>query len=331
MKRTFLLVGLLAAALVMAFAQEAAAAAPTLTGFAPVSGPPAWSVTLTGTGFTNATAVTFTPTDTGYSPQAAPFTVESDTTIVATVPFLAVPPLPATLTVQAPGGPAASVSTFTVDGRLALSEHRGSSGEAVTLTGSGFTGATLVVFGAWRQSVASNAPFTLSHPVKAQFRVLTDTTIVATVPSLRAGKHYWVAVVSPTGKSVSRHSSPFLTVRPTLLKEESSNSFAIRPATVVPSGDGAFLMGKLYKTGRGHAIRWQSWSSSKAHGIGTVWIDNGIPNEAQGTFFGHAGSISASRVRGGRFTRMTIRWEQGGSTHSQALKLVRNGSDWLWQ
>ena len=329
MKRMLLLVGLLAVALATVGAQSAAAA-PTLTGFAPGSGPPTWSVTLTGTGFTGATAVTFTPTDPSYSPETAMFTVKDDTTIVATVPFLATKPLAATLTVKTPDGSTTGPSDFTVDGRVGLSEHQSAAGEPITLTGSAFTGATEVVFGTWRTDSRGNGSFSTAGPVRAHFRVLGDTKIVATVPSLRVGR-YWVVVVSPAGKSVSKFSTPLRVVRPGLLKDTFSNTFAIRPATVIPAGDSSFLIGKLFKTHRGHAITWSEWSARKAYGVGTVWIDNGIPNEAQGTFHGYAGSVDARRSRGGHFTRMTVSWQQSGRARNEVLKLEHNASGWFWR
>lgn len=326
-----LLMVLLAATLATLGAQSAAAATPTLTGFAPASGPDAWSVTLTGTGFTGATTVTFTPTDSSYLPQQATFTVKSDTSIVATVPFFATVPLEATLTVKAPGGSVTSTGDFGLDGQVALSEHRGSSRETITLTGSGLTGATRVAFGTWRWPVQGDEPFSLVNPVGARFRVESDTKIAAIVPTLPTGRHYWIKVVSPSSTSVSAYSSPFTVVRPRLLSETDSGSFAIRPATVIPSGDGSFEIGRL-GTHRGHAIRWRVWSAAKAFGVGTVWIDNGIPNEAQGTFYPHGGSISASRVHNGRFTRMTVRWRQNGQTQRVVLKLRKVGAGpWFWQ
>jgi len=329
MKRTLLLVGLLVAALATVGAQSAVAA-PTLTSFAPASGPASWSVTLTGTGFTGATSVTFTPVDTGYSAETASFVVNDDSTIVATVPFLATRPLAATITVQAPGGPVTGATDFTVDGRVGLSEHRGAVGEPVTLSGAGFTGATTVVFGTWRSDAKGDEPFSTAHPVKASFRVVDDTRIAAVVPALRTGR-YWVVVLSPSGKSVSRHATPFHVVRPRLLRDTFSNRFEIRPATVIPVGDSSFLIGRLFKTGRGQAITWPLWSARRADGVGTVWIDNGIPNEAQGTFHGFPGSIDARRSRGGHFTRMTVAWRQGGHRHSELLKLAHNASGWFWR
>jgi hypothetical protein len=332
LKRILLLGALLAVAVATVGAERAAAAAPTLTGFAPASGPAAWSVTLSGTDFSGATTVTFTPTDPSYPGQQATFTVKNDTTIVASVPFFATVPLEATLTVGTPDGPATSAGDFGLDGQLALSEHKGSSDEPLTLTGSGFTGATRVVFGTWRWPLQGDEAFSLLNPKAAKYRVLSDTTISATVPALRAGSHYWVEVVSPTSTSVSTYSSPFRVIRPHLLRQTYSSSFAIRPATVIPSGDGALLIGNLYKH-RGHAIRWRTWSARAAYGVGIVWIDDGIPNEALGTFIGYRGSISVSRVRGGLFTRMTIRWLQStGHEHRMFLKLSKVGAGpWFWR
>jgi hypothetical protein len=332
MKKLLLLVtAVIAVALAMAGAQSAAGAVPTISGFAPASGPPDWSVTLSGTGFSGAVEVTLTPTDPAYLPEDATFTVDGDTSIVATVPFFAIVPLDVTLTVTTPDGSAASSTDFAVDGQVAISEYRGSSGEPIALTGSGFTGATQVVFGTWSSPVQGDEPFALTKAVGAHFRVLGDTKIAVTVPALRAGDKYWVEVVSPTGTSVSDHSSPFLIVRPRLLRN-SSNAFAIRPATVNPSGDGSFLIGKLYSTGRGRAIRWLSWNTDRAYGLGTVWIDNGIPDEARGTFYGYRGSVAATRVRGGRYTRLTVSWKQNGRTRREALKLTHaySGSGWFW-
>ena len=326
MKRFAVAVVLLAVTLAMLGAQSATAAVPTITGFAPASGPPTWSVTLTGTDLAGATAVTFTPTDLSFSAKQATFTVQSDTTIVATVPFFAVEPLAATLTVTTPDGPATGVGDFGVDGKVGLSERRGSRGEPITLTGSGFTGATRVAFGTWRAPLRDGQVFSLVHPRKAHFVVLSDTKIAATVPALVVGKHYWVKVVSPAATSVSGHSAPFRLVRPRLLKD-SFGTFAIRPASVVPSGDGSFGVGEL-----GGHLRWRVWNSGRAFGLGTVWIDNGIPNEAQGTFHGFRGSVTAFRVRGGRYTRMTVRWHQNGHKMAQALRLKQvHAGVWFWQ
>jgi len=81
-------------------------AVPTVTGFTPTSGPVGTSVTLTGTGFLDATGVRFHGTASW-----AACAVVSDTQITATVLAGATT---GTITVAAPGGSAASAASFTV-------------------------------------------------------------------------------------------------------------------------------------------------------------------------------------------------------------------------
>jgi sulfatase modifying factor 1 len=90
--------------------------APTLTDFTPMNGPVGTTVTLTGTGFTGATAVTFNDT-------AAPFTVaeEDDSLLTATVPAGATT---GPIAVATPGGTAVSAASFTVTGFMPLNGHK---------------------------------------------------------------------------------------------------------------------------------------------------------------------------------------------------------------
>src|SRR5207244_1144346 len=78
--------------------------APTITTFAPESGPVGTSVTIAGTNFMGATAVTF-------NGRAASFTVTSDTAMQTTVPAGATT---GPLSVTTPAGTALSVSNFTL-------------------------------------------------------------------------------------------------------------------------------------------------------------------------------------------------------------------------
>jgi hypothetical protein len=158
--------------------------APTITNVEPHSGPAAGgtSVTITGTGFTGATAVEFGATT------AASFKVNSDTSITAASP-------PGTemvfVTVTTPDGTSAisPADLFTYGPTVSKEEPNHGSpsgGTTVTITGTGFTGATAVKFG------STNA---------ASFTVNSPTSITAVSPKARGAETVDVTVTTPAGTS----------------------------------------------------------------------------------------------------------------------------------
>jgi hypothetical protein len=149
-------------------------AAPTVAGVSPSSGSTAGgtAVTITGTNFTGATAVSFGGV------AATSFTVNSATQITATAPAEAAGTVDVKVTTA--GGTSAAVAAdhFTyvtpVPTITGISPTSGSTagGTIVTITGSNFTGATAVSFG----SVAATS-----------FTVNSATQITATAPAEAAG------------------------------------------------------------------------------------------------------------------------------------------------
>src|SRR5437588_3467332 len=135
---------------------------PTITGFAPTSGPVGTSVTISGTNFTGATAVRFNGT-------SASFTVNSASAITATVPSGATT---GPLSVTTAGGTASSAGSFTVTVPhpppkiTSLTPTNAPVGTSVTISGTNFTGATAVQF----------------NGTSASFTVNSASAITATVP-----------------------------------------------------------------------------------------------------------------------------------------------------
>ena len=114
--------------MVVASASPALAAGPVVSSFSPASGTIGTSVTVTGSGFTGATAVKF-------GGAAGAFTVNSDTKITATVPATA---STGPVTVTTSGGTGTSTAKFTVAPGLALSRGTGPPTSGVTVSGAGF-------------------------------------------------------------------------------------------------------------------------------------------------------------------------------------------------
>ena len=157
---------------------------PTITSFAPTSGPVGTTVVITGTGFTGATSVTFNR-HTPPGNVSAAFVFNSDTQITATVPATATT---GPIRVTTPGGTATSSTNFTVQPAptiTSFSPTSGPVGTRVVIRGTGFTGATSVTF----------------NGVSAAFTVNSSTQITATVPATATTGP--IRVTTPGGTATS--------------------------------------------------------------------------------------------------------------------------------
>jgi hypothetical protein len=179
--------------LLKAISQSApSAAAPTVTGLSPTSGASGGgdTVTVSGTGFTGATAVNFG------SVAATNLIVQNDTQLTVTSPLPSASG-PVDVTVITPAGTSA-ISTAdqftyvvppaaapTVTGLNPTSGTLGG-GNNVTVRGTGFTGATAVNFG----SVAAT-----------NLIVQNDTQLTVTSPTPSASGPVDVTVITPAGTS----------------------------------------------------------------------------------------------------------------------------------
>jgi IPT/TIG domain len=164
-------------------APSAVAAAPTITSFNPPSGPVGTSVTITGTGFQDASVVTGVE----FNNVAAVFTVNSDVQITATVPAGATD---GNIEVTDAEGTAVSATNFDVTPSpvptiTSFTPTSGPVGTTVVITGTGFTGASSVTF----------------NNVSAAFIFNSDTQITATVPATATTG--LIRVITPGGTATS--------------------------------------------------------------------------------------------------------------------------------
>jgi len=157
---------------------------PAIASFSPAQGRPGTKVTIKGSNFTRASAVSFNGT-------RAKFKVDSSSRIKAEVPSGATT---GTIKVVTPAGTAVSAGAFTVTSHpviVSFSPASGPAGARVTINGSNFSGATRVGF----------------HDVAAKFTVVTDSMIVATVPEITKSKHNLDGKIVVTTPGGDDHSS----------------------------------------------------------------------------------------------------------------------------
>jgi hypothetical protein len=168
------------AASAASFTVAGAVPAPSITSLSPTSGPVGTSVTITGANLTGASAVGFNGT------AATTFAVVSATTVTATVPAGAAT---GPVSVTTPGGTATSPGSFTVTASAptisGFSPTSGKAGTAVTIAGTGFTGASSVKF----------------NGKAATFTVVSSTQISTKVPA--GAKTGTISVATPAGTATS--------------------------------------------------------------------------------------------------------------------------------
>lgn len=155
------------------------------------------------------------------------------------------------------------------------------------------------------------------------------------------GRSLVVAAIASAAVAVCMAGSAPASARlPTLLTEDFSTTFVVRPAQIVPSGDGSTIIGgpapwigrnpTPSKPGsQAGRIDWTSWSSSRATGVAVEWLDNGKPDEANGTYFPQYVNLTATRVRGGRFMLLSLTL-RNGKPGRETFVLKRAPTGYIW-
>jgi len=154
---------------------------PQISSFSPTGGAPGTSVTINGSGFSTASSVNF-------NGSSASFKATSDSQIAATVPSGATT---GDIGVTDTGGTAVSTTAFTVTQSAtapqisSFTPTSGSAGTSVTISGSGFTGATSVTFNGTTATftVTSDSQIGTSVPTGATTGAISVTTSAGTATS----------------------------------------------------------------------------------------------------------------------------------------------------
>ena len=186
---------------------------PTVSLVSPSTGPVAGgqSVTITGTGFTGATGVTI-----GGS-AATGVTVVSDTQITATTPAHAAGSASVVVTTAAGSNAANTLYTYAVPvspptvSLVSPSLGPVAGGQVVTITGTGFTGATAVTIGgsaATGVTVVSDTQITATTPAHAAGSASVVVTTAAGSNTANTLYTYLVPAPAPTVSAVTPNSGP---------------------------------------------------------------------------------------------------------------------------
>jgi hypothetical protein len=190
------------------------APAPAITSVSPNTGNVAGGqvVTITGSNFSGATSVSFG------SVAASSFTIQSDTTLVATAPAQAAGAVYVRVTTNNGTSTDSSSDQFTylsapvpaVSG-LGTSTGTTGGGVSVVISGSGFTGATAVLFGSVPASFTFNSDTSITATAPAQAAGVVDVTVTnpsGTSPTVSADQFTYTPAPAPVLSSLSANSAP---------------------------------------------------------------------------------------------------------------------------
>lgn len=116
----------------------------------------------------------------------------------------------------------------------------------------------------------------------------------------------------------------------TVLVNDSSSTFKVRPSLIGYTGDGTGYFGRRTWGGKRGYVKWQKWGSYSARGVGTVWLNNCQPACYNGKWKSRKGWIQLGAPRNGKFTTMTVTFRRGNRMVSDTRKIRRVDTYWIW-
>lgn len=149
------------------------------------------------------------------------------------------------------------------------------------------------------------------HALRAGRYVLRVIATLAGQRSRRMRASFVILAHHPKRKSSRKGQRPRL---PTELA--GARALEVRPAVIGTTGDGTGYLGGFTGThfvsmpervrlGWAGRLRWTSWSTREAKATGASWVNNGTPNDAEGTFYPCAATVRAYDPVNGIFRRLT--------------------------
>ncbi|MEI2641436.1 MAG: hypothetical protein V9G10_03650 [Candidatus Nanopelagicales bacterium] len=124
--------------------------------------------------------------------------------------------------------------------------------------------------------------------------------------------------------------SPVAADTNTVLANDSSRDFQVRPSVIGYTGDGTGYVGKRTWGAKRGYLTWKKWGGHSAYGVGTVWLNNCDPYCYNGSWLSRKGWVQLGSVRNGKFTAMTISYRRNGRLVSDTRKIRRAGNNWIW-
>jgi uncharacterized delta-60 repeat protein len=275
---------------------------PTVASISPTTGTTAGgtSVTITGTNFTGATGVSFGGT------AATSFTVDSATQITALTP--ARPAGAASVVVTNPGGSNAPNSLYTYVAPPAVTGISPSSGTTlggtnVTITGTGFTGATSVMIGG----------------VAASINTVTPTAITATTAARSAGTAN-VVVTNNIGSGTGTNLYTYILLTPGDLDPLNANIVGITVLATAVQPDGKMIVGGNFTQAFGAARQ----NIARLNADGT--LDSSFDPKANGAITSIALQQDGKILMGGIFTTLQPNGAASATTRNRIARLNVDGT-----
>jgi hypothetical protein len=115
---------------------------------------------------------------------------------------------------------------------------------------------------------------------------------------------------------------------------EHNPAFQVRPATIDYTGDGSAVVGGLNGSGPRHLgrLKWTTYNERQGSATGLLWINNCMPDCADGRFSSVRVSVKVFSPHSGHFRRLTLTYTYRGHHYvdRREIHLYRTPGARIW-